>query len=245
MLVPGTSENPGVAQGLRLEDRIYYDLLGRIRSGTYPLGTRLPTENEFAGEFGVSRPVIRAALARLREAGLVVSRQGAGSFVHTDAGIRDESTGYEPLGSIEDIADYFGFRRLLECEVAALAAERCTPADLSDLHALLHRIEADIGAGQATIDGDVAFHARLGQIAGNRFLAESVEMLQPHMRFVARFVRSLTPSGYVNAKKNMQIEHRAIADAVGRNDAAAARAAMDRHVKASETRIFRGAQNAG
>lgn len=243
MILPGASDDQGVTQAVRLEDRIYFDLLGRIQAGTYPQGARLPTENEFAAEFGVSRPVVRAALARLREAGLVVSRQGAGSFVNSAP--EDEGSGYEPLGSIVDIADYFSFRRLLECEVAALAADRCTPADLPDLHALLHRIDTDIGAGQATIDSDVAFHARLGQIAGNRFLAESVEMLQPHMRFVARFVRSLTPSGYVNAKKNMQIEHRAIADAVGRNDAAAARAAMERHVRASETRIFKGAENAG
>ncbi len=62
-----SNEQAGVPPTLRHEERIYYDLLARIQSGDYPQGTRLPTEHDLAAEFGVSRPVIRAALARLRE----------------------------------------------------------------------------------------------------------------------------------------------------------------------------------
>lgn len=243
--MPDTEANdidaPRTAPGLRLEERIYHDLLGRIQTGSYAQGERLPTENEFAAEFGVSRPVIRAALARLREAGLIVSRRGAGSFV--SAARTTPGDGYGPLGSIEDIAEFFDFRRFLECESAARAAERCNPAKIAELHKMLDGIDADIEAGQATIELDIRFHATLARLAGNRFIEESLAMLRPQMLFVGQFVRSLSPSGYVSAKHSMQAEHRRLLDAIASGDPAAARTAMERHVSASEGRIFKGTEN--
>ena len=56
------TDRPPSGTGSPLETRIYQDLLGRIHDGTYALGERLPPENDFAEEFGVSRPVIRAAM---------------------------------------------------------------------------------------------------------------------------------------------------------------------------------------
>ncbi|WP_172296433.1 FadR/GntR family transcriptional regulator [Pseudoruegeria sp. HB172150] len=240
-----TSDVQGAAAppGLRLEERIYHDLLGRIQTGTYAQGERLPTENELAAEFGVSRPVIRAALARLREAGLIVSRQGAGSFVSAISSGPD--TGYGPLGSIDDIAGFFEFRRFIECETAARAAAAATTAQIAELREYLSGIDADIEAGQATIELDIRFHAAVAELAGNRFLSESLRMLRPHMRFVGQFVRSLSPQGYVSAKMNMQAEHRKLVDAIASGDPDRARQAMKRHVESSEQRIFRGTGNAG
>ncbi len=187
--------------------------------------------------------MIRAALARLREAGLIVSRRGAGSFVSVARATQE--AGYAPLGSIDDIAEFFRFRRFLEGESAARAAERGTPQVIGELHEVLKGIDADIEAGQATIELDIRFHAAIARLSGSRFLEESLEMLRPQMRFVGQFVRSLSPSGYVSAKQNMQAEHRKLLDAIASGDPARARAAMERHVSASEGRIFKGTANAG
>ena len=65
----------------KLSDFLYEQVLGLILSSEYPVGARLPTEADLAARFDVSRPVVREALARLREDGLVVSRQGSGSYV--------------------------------------------------------------------------------------------------------------------------------------------------------------------
>lgn len=62
-----------------------------IKSGVYAPDERLPTEHDLAAEFQVSRPVIREALKKLRDQGLIYSRQGAGSFVR-QTGLR------QPLG---------------------------------------------------------------------------------------------------------------------------------------------------
>ncbi len=51
-----------------------------IIAGKYPVGSRLPTEHELCRTFGVSRPTVRRAIARLAEEGLVNARQGAGTF---------------------------------------------------------------------------------------------------------------------------------------------------------------------
>ena len=51
-----------------------------IKSGSYKPDERLPTELDLAAEFEVSRPIVRDALKRLREQGLIYSRRGAGSL---------------------------------------------------------------------------------------------------------------------------------------------------------------------
>lgn len=69
-------------QGVQKEyKRMAADLKGRIRSGEFPAGGRLPTERELSGAMGVSRVTTRSALQELEKEGLVVRRQGAGTFV--------------------------------------------------------------------------------------------------------------------------------------------------------------------
>jgi DNA-binding GntR family transcriptional regulator len=71
--------------GASADDPLYVQiartLKGEIVSGTYPVGSQLPTEDELCIRFKVSRYTVREALRRLREAGLVASRRGAGTTV--------------------------------------------------------------------------------------------------------------------------------------------------------------------
>ncbi|MCY1141403.1 winged helix-turn-helix domain-containing protein [Actinoplanes sp. Pm04-4] len=57
------------------------DLTARIRSGEYPLGSKLPTLREMAGLYSVSVSTIQRALDRVDERGLIISSQGRGTFV--------------------------------------------------------------------------------------------------------------------------------------------------------------------
>ncbi|MBV9702238.1 MAG: winged helix-turn-helix transcriptional regulator, partial [Methylobacteriaceae bacterium] len=59
-------------------------LADEIRSGRLSPGSQLPTEQELSSATGVSRTVVREAVAALRAEGLVVTRQGLGAFVATD-----------------------------------------------------------------------------------------------------------------------------------------------------------------
>ncbi len=224
--------------GMRLEDYVFGRLLDAIRGGIYSLGDRLPSEMELAQEYGVSRPVLRGALSRLREEGLIVSRQGAGSFV--SSGLQASGEGFGPLDSVDDIAAYFAYRRLLEAETAALAALRATPADLAELRGHMADMAALVEVGTATIEPDLLFHQKIAKLSDNRFLVDSVAMLRPHMVFIGRFVRSLGSTGYARGKAAMSDEHEDIVRALEAGDATAARAAMVAHIDRSQRRVFKG-----
>ncbi|WP_316862105.1 GntR family transcriptional regulator, partial [uncultured Cohaesibacter sp.] len=103
-----------------LADTVYEALLSRIVAGTYPENSKLPTEAELAEDLGASRPTVRAAIARLRESGLVASRRGSGSFVLKRPD--DSFLQFAPIESIADIQRSYEYRIMLEGEAAYFAA---------------------------------------------------------------------------------------------------------------------------
>ena len=131
----------------------------RIRSGAYAPGARLPTEMALAAEFGVSRAVVREAVARLKADGLVASRQGSGMSVaaRPDSGSFKLAPG-TPAG--EALSHIFELRALVETGAAELAARRRTPADLAAMYAALQAM------GEAVRQGDDG--ARLTVVASAR-----------------------------------------------------------------------------
>lgn len=226
------------ARGARLEERVYTGLLDDIRLGKFTLGQRLPSESDLAGEYGCSRPVIRSALAKLRESGLIVSRQGAGSFV--TSGHPETGSGFASLDSIDDISVYFSFRRIIESHTVQLAAEKVRPADIEALRALVGKMQTLADNGVTTVESDIEFHHAIARLSDNRFLIETVTMLRPHWLFIGKFVRTLGRTGYRIGKRDMTSEHMAIVDALGVGDVAAARKAMIAHIDGSERRVFKG-----
>lgn len=221
----------------RLESQVYRQLLDKIRFGTYGLGQKLPSENELCDEHGVSRPVVRAALSKLRDSGLIVSRRGAGSFVNS--GVPTEQTGFTPLSSIDDIANYFRFRRTIEADAAELAAQHATPEDVARLKDIANEVTAILDQGGDSVGLDVKFHTALAELSDSRFLLETVDMLRPHWIFVGNFVRSLGMTR-VRRGKRMTDEHLEIIDAIAANDPVRARRAMLDHIDGSERRVFKG-----
>ncbi|WP_034854783.1 FadR/GntR family transcriptional regulator, partial [Sinorhizobium sojae] len=105
-----------------LADLVFERMHRAIKSGAYQSDERLPTEHDLAAEFEVSRPVIREALRRLREQGLIYSRRGAGSFVRV-LGMK-EPLGFGQLENVADLLNCYEFRLTLEPAAAAAAAAR-------------------------------------------------------------------------------------------------------------------------
>src|SRR5215813_13045564 len=97
-------------------------LAEEITSGRMPQGGRLPTEQQMMSGFGVSRTVVREAVAALRAEGLVETKQGLGAFVATDARRRPFRIDLDDRRSIAEIVDVMELRMALEVETAGLAA---------------------------------------------------------------------------------------------------------------------------
>src|SRR5262250_2589409 len=94
-------------------------LTSEIISGKLPAGSRLPTEQALIAATGVSRTVVREAVAALRAEGLVVTRQGVGAFVPENAR-RPLRIDVDPLSPLRAVLDVMELRTGIEIEAAGL-----------------------------------------------------------------------------------------------------------------------------
>lgn len=220
-----------------LADRIFQRLAKSISSGDYAVDQRLPSENELSAEFEVSRPVVRDALKKLREAGLIYSRQGAGSFVST-AGPR-KTLGFEPLETIADLQRCYEFRLTIEPAAAGFAAERRGSDDLMRIAAALRDLEEATERQSHREDADFSFHLAITQAANNQYFSTAIEALKEHIAIGMKF-HGLSLKGRRGGLDNVLREHTAIFEAIRDANAAAARSAMENHIRGSRDRLFEG-----
>ncbi len=213
------------------------EALGRlVRGGEYLPRSRLPTEMELAARFGVSRTVVREAVARLKFAGLVESRQGSGLYVrepnrampfHIDPGAPHSA------GSVLEILE---LRRGLEAEAAALAAERRSRAQLVAIRGALRAIAREEAAGRDGVAADMAFHRAVARASGNRHFLALWDFVSQFLRVGMRATRA-NEARRADFSAQVRAEHRAVVEAIARRDPAAARAAVLRHLDMAAARI--------
>jgi GntR family transcriptional repressor for pyruvate dehydrogenase complex len=207
-----------------------------ITSGKIPPGSRLPTEQELIAATGVSRTVVREAVAALRADGLVVTRQGVGAFVPENARppLRIE---FDQL-SLRAVLDVMELRTGIEIEAAGLAAERASPAQLRRIVDCFEAIGVALKRGEDAINEDFALHCSIADAAGNaqfrRFLEHLGRFIIP--RQTIRGAPGIPKRTY---SETFQREHRDIVQAIRGGAVAQARAAMRRHLVNSRKRYQR------
>jgi DNA-binding FadR family transcriptional regulator len=196
-----------------------------IQSGVHPVGGRLPSERELAERLGVSRPVVREAIIVLESRGLVQTRHGSGVFVQTDTPSAAAATVDSDSGPFEVIEA----RRLLEGEIAALAAELVTERQIAEMQRLIDRI-ADMRLDNATREkADRAFHIALARVTGNDVLVGIVEKLWD-MRYQSALCEYFFRRAREIGIEPPVDEHQTVLEAVKARDAEAARSAMREHL---------------
>lgn len=221
----------------RLADVAFERLMQAIKSGAYGEDERLPTEHDLAAEFQVSRPVIREALKRLRDQGLIYSRQGAGSFVR-QAGLRNP-LGFGQIENIADLQRCYEFRITLEPEAAAAAAERRSDAALDAIKAALDLMRDATARQRHREDADFQFHLSIAKASENQYFSTAMEALKDHIAVGMQFhglSLKATPGGLTD----VLAEHRGIYDAILKGQAGDARTRMREHLIGSRDRLFEG-----
>jgi DNA-binding FadR family transcriptional regulator len=206
-------------------------LADAIRGGWLEPGARLPTEQELMAALGVSRTVVREAVAALRADGLVTTRQGSGAFVAADASRVPFRIDPEGLSSIDDVLEVMELRLAIEVEAAALAAERVTAAGLAPIRRALRAVEAALQRGGGAIEEDFAFHRAIAAASGNSRIGELLEFLGRHVipRQSVR-VSVTSPDEQRRYLERVQEEHDRIFEAIDGRDPAEARKAMRTHL---------------
>lgn len=224
----------------KLSDRVYEYILDQLIAGAFPVSSRIPTELELAQRLSVSRPVVRDALQRLREEGLLASRQGSGTVVlkRPDSAIAS----FAPISSIADIQRCFVFRYALEGESAALAARQHDPAAIRRLGDALSALQAAGAEGRAAEAEDFDFHYAIADATGNHFFTATLTAIREQIAAGIHINRGLTLIRPQQRLVTVQKEHEAIYKAIAAGDEAKARQAMRRHIENARRRVFDGAE---
>lgn len=212
-------------------DAIAAYLEGEVLSGRLPGGTKLPSERQLATRLGVSRPVVREVLRTLVERGLIEVSPGRGAYA------RDVQTAdiAGPMAKIyrrrnATTRDLVEARMMLECEAAAIAAERATPQDLDELDVALDRIGKAAGVIERA-RADVALHARIARASGNPVI-ETMFASISGLAF-EHMLRSHTESQIASEAHPFHVK---VVEAIRAKDPAGARQAMKDHLAVATRR---------
>jgi DNA-binding FadR family transcriptional regulator len=219
---------------LRLYRQIAGQIAALIDNGEFPAGSRLPAERELASLLGVSRTSLREAIISLEIAGRVEVRVGSGIFVA-------EPGAAAIVGAIDEGPSPFELlaaRRLVEGEIAALAARSAKKTEIAAMRATVVRMRENANDFAKRNAADREFHVRLAAATGNGSLVLVVNGLwqQRRGKLWSRI------EAYFHTQKIRDatlVDHATIIDAIEQHDPDAARAAMHRHLARVEREFQR------
>jgi GntR family transcriptional repressor for pyruvate dehydrogenase complex len=237
--VPGQTLGKPVQrlESSRLSDRLAARIEAQIDGGELKPGDRLPTEQKLAEAHGVSRTVVREAVHQLKSQGLVRSRQGSGVYVTEPPAHRALAFDPKVLESMDAVVQFVELRRVMEGEMAALAAVRATRGQLAGLKRALADIDVATERGELGVEQDLAFHRAIGEATGNPQFLRMLGILEAYLRD-AMTVTKGHESKRADFMAQVRREHRAIVTAVAARDPKAARAAAIEHHLNGERRLI-------
>jgi len=206
-----------------------------IQAGEITPGTQLPSEARLTESFGVSRTVIREAIAALRADRLVEARQGAGVFVlepQPPEAVPFQNLDYERVSSVIELLE---LRTGVEVEAAGLAALRRSPQQEEAIINCHRQVLACLESGQSTSEADFALHLAIADAANNPRFREFLAMIGSGVipRAALQSGADTSPGDYI---AHLHREHAQIIEAIFNGDENGARDAMRRHLKGSQTR---------
>lgn len=166
---------------IKVGEQVFQQMKELLISGEWHAGDKLPSENELADKFDVSRITIRQALQRLGTLGLIEIRRGEGSFVK-ELNVGDSMNALIPTIYLSENngVEIIEFREIIETECAGLAAKRASEKDIQDLRVIWDRMKLckddnDLkGFGEADMD----FHFKVAEITNNSLIIKTNQILR-------------------------------------------------------------------
>ena len=220
----------------RVEDA-YRRILGLITEGALGEGDRLPSEGEMASRFGVSRPVVRQALTRLQQAGIIEVRWGSGSYVRQ---ANAAASSFGPVRSLNEVRQVYELRATIEGDAAAFAAERRSASSVAAIRRALANLDEALATKAVGQNADLEFHYAIAAASGNPFFERVLHSLQTPMEFAISLSRNLSLTHPQERRRVVQAEHVAIVHAIETGEPEAARAAARAHLMNACNRVFNG-----
>ncbi|MCP5248091.1 MAG: FadR family transcriptional regulator [Candidatus Accumulibacter sp.] len=230
------SEPTRIVRRPRLSEEVSLALEGKIARGEIRPGQRLPAEKALAESFGVSRAVVREAVARLKADGRVETRQGAGAFV----ALAPKSLNFRfcqgDAPALVELREIFELRAMVESSIAELAARRRRPADVTTMQCFLLAMDDAVATGSDGSEADDDFHLAIAAAAHNSYAHRLLEFLGRHFSESRRLAWTM-PGRHGVLPESAQSEHRRIYQAIAAGDAAGARRHAHEHVRCAARRV--------
>jgi GntR family transcriptional regulator, transcriptional repressor for pyruvate dehydrogenase complex len=210
-------------------DYILEEIRRMIRDGRLNQGDKLPNQNEFAQQLGVSRPSLREALQTLAQIGAVEQRPGMGTVLVSSAHALIANNLNRPfMSDIQGTVELTEARRLIETGMVALAVVKATDEEIFEIGRVLK--EAVKAARKGNIEGylrqDLVFHHLLAQASHNRYLNHVFQTIQQSLEQFLREAFSVMPENIDQSVK----DHLAILEALKSRNQEMAVEAMSRHL---------------
>lgn len=231
-----STEMSRIARPLRLSEELSGDLQRRIARGDLKPGDRLPTEKALGEAFGVSRAVVREAIARLKADGLIETRQGSGAFV-VEAPKTINLRFWQGAGpELDELRDIFELRAMVEGAVAELAAQRRDETDLKVMAEHMQAMDAAMAEGRDGTESDDNFHIAMARATRNSYVSRLVEFLGRHFSDSRKLSWQGTNRELAHPQE-AQREHRALFEAITRGNAEVARRCALEHLRGTAGRF--------
>ncbi|MER8676747.1 MULTISPECIES: FadR/GntR family transcriptional regulator [unclassified Mesorhizobium] len=224
-----------VNRGPHLSTLVASSISREIAQGRLKPGDQLPTEAALATTFGVSRNVVREAIARLRSEGRIWSQQGRGAFVVESNNPTVLTIDHETLQRADSFRNLFELRGILEVQAAALAAKRRSDADLKAMGDALSGMRAAPYGSVAWLRSDLEFHRTVAEATRNSYMGQFLVFVSERVR------ESILAAGNQQKSDDMACitlgEHERILRAIRAGDAEGAQAAMRDHLAGAALRV--------
>ncbi|MGC4933168.1 FadR/GntR family transcriptional regulator [Gordonia sp. DT30] len=214
----------GRARRIGLVEQVIELLQARLGADHWPVGTRLPVEDELAREFGVSRITLRQAVQALVHVGQLETIQGSGTFVRAASEVEAVVSRFL---STKDLRSVLEVRQALESQAAALAAGRAIPAQLAQMGAAIERGEHAAAAGDLlkSSEASIDFHRTVVAASHNAPLISLYTGIQNSV------LQSIHQAAPADEARSFVDGHREILDAIAGGDADGARHLASEHLR--------------
>jgi len=215
----------------------------KILDGNMEPGTKLPASKVIEQQAGVSRSVVREAVAILKAEGLIISRQGVGMFVANKTQIQSFEIDSNEFSSVEDAVKILELRMAVELEMASMAAKNRTEQQMKHIFDCLEKFDAQIANGNDAVQEDLAFHLSIAEASGNPYFSRFIKFIGegviPSREIITQNEDFQDPDEYL---KIIQEEHKKIASAIEDKEPEQARYATMEHLGNSRKRHLKVAK---
>jgi len=205
----------------------FEQLISYVVKGEWKAGDRIPPERELCQQLGIARTSLREALKAMELIGMLDSRVGDGTFVCPRSEFLSRPLLWAFTGTDHaELRDIMEAREFLERDLAGLAAERGSDADIEAIGAAVNTMRENIAEGKSILESDLAFHLTIATAAHNEVLRNAVQLLRNLLKqwLILKLLLPAVPSKVLK-------QHEDIYLAIKSRDAAAARDAMWGHLE--------------